>query len=1123
MSSEAAIALVVLAAIATAPGSQPDPLTPILNIRPAAIRDAALSPDGRLVAIAASNLTLWDARTGTFLRPILDRPCVAVRFVNQHRLFAMGVDWAAVIDVQGPPKLKDLPFGRADPTYLSHFSIHPAVSPDGQWVAAGWTHGAIMEPSGSLTYVSFLKLWQLSTGRLVAEARPQMWLRKASLAISPDGRFLAIVADTQTAADAEKKLAVHLFTIPDLRHKKSIPLPWPGRQWTPLLFTSAKYASENMIVLTCLLQPGVVIADIDLTTGRVRPWPSLPDSRRVQRAWLVSSDSALLSYSDGARIARKDGVVQYFPSQLRSISRLCSVQGTSATVLVPGGHLLVLNLRTARVATTVGAVPHCPVLIEWSQPDGLFCAYLPPRCAALWSLRTPGLSRTLDLDYDFLTLSASAAGRSAKAAMLSTRGQLLTLPGHRLLSTLELPDLPSSAAIGRLNTGLLAAASLGCKVRVYGRQSKRPLATFSPHHPSAEAEFVFPGPLLLVPDERLVCFGCDWNQGGVASGLAVANGWRMLWVAAESKVEGLGLDKASGQLFFVGSSYVGAVRRDGQLAWTLDTPDGVRHVIAAAFLPRQKAFVIAAEDSHALWLFDIATRSFHRLATVPGLSEDPTYSHLAWPAVAVDPAEKRVALADWAGGCVTIYSLPDGRLLGQLFLVADFLAKPPSALLLTPQGYYAGSSDAARFVSWRVGHRLYPVGSFAARCYRPDLVARALAGHRVEPISVSQALHAPPSVQIIAPRDGQTIAPDADQLRLEIVVTASGRIARVEVYVNGRRVSVEVERGIALSAKGIALSAKDMPEGHNRAIRFAGVVPLPADQALCLSVSACDVAGYRSPPARVWLYRSAAQAARGKLYVLAVGVSKYRNSRYNLRYAAGDAAAVAEALRTQAPHPYSQVVCKLLVDEQATANALRDALASLRHSAGTDDTVVLFLSGHGLRAPDGHYLFATHDTDLTRPHESTLPWSELRDALRLIKARQIVVLIDTCHSGAALGSRLVGTHWLAEQLAIGTGALVFAASSAGEASLESDQWGHGAFAKAILDLLHGSLGVQGPIGPVDLMYHVCRRVRELTNGMQRPTIPLLTNFPTDLTIFAASAHPAGSGRANPTIGSTQAS
>jgi hypothetical protein len=56
----------------------------------------------------------------------------------------------------------------------------------------------------------------------------------------------------------------------------------------------------------------------------------------------------------------------------------------------------------------------------------------------------------------------------------------------------------------------------------------------------------------------------------------------------------------------------------------------------------------------------------------------------------------------------------------------DALKSKPEWIAYTPEGYYTGSENAARYIRWRVGDKLLPAEAYAKEFHRPDLVQKAL-------------------------------------------------------------------------------------------------------------------------------------------------------------------------------------------------------------------------------------------------------------------------------------------------------------------------------------------------------------------------------------------------------------
>src|SRR5262249_29882465 len=98
------------------------------------------------------------------------------------------------------------------------------------------------------------------------------------------------------------------------------------------------------------------------------------------------------------------------------------------------------------------------------------------------------------------------------------------------------------------------------------------------------------------------------------------------------------------------------------------------------------------------------------------------------------------------------------------------------------------------------------------------------------------------------------------------------------------------------------------------------------------------------------LRRPAAEKNRGSLRVLAIGIGAYEHLP-KLRFAAADALELGEALKAQAGEGklYSGADLAVLTDADATLARIRQALDQLVANARPGDTLILALSGHGLK------------------------------------------------------------------------------------------------------------------------------------------------------------------------------
>jgi len=163
--------------------------------------------------------------------------------------------------------------------------------------------------------------------------------------------------------------------------------------------------------------------------------------------------------------------------------------------------------------------------------------------------------------------------------------------------------------------------------------------------------------------------------------------------------------------------------------------------------------------------------------------------------------------------------------------------------------------------------------------------------------------------------------------------------------------------------------------------------------------------------------------AEGRKVVVVVGIDRYR-AWPTLNNAVSDAKG---ALRVFLRLGFEQAM-EPLIDEAATADAIRRLATDELASLGSDDSLVLFVAGHGhtrTRTLQGGPVQTGYiiPVDGDHPEGHTATWlrldSWLSDVARL-PARHILVILDACHSGIALGSLIKwrggGDAWRGDSL-----------------------------------------------------------------------------------------------------------
>ena len=492
----------------------------------------------------------------------------------------------------------------------------------------------------------------------------------------------------------------------------------------------------------------------------------------------------------------------------------------------------------------------------------------------------------------------------------------------------------------------------------------------------------------------------------------------------------------------------------------------------------------------------------------------------------VSPDGKHLITAD-AEGFVNVWSPKLGKLL---FRIAPDLSGGPVFFL--PSGEYAGDAAVFRQLGFRQSSRAYPFEQFDLRLNRPDIVldrlgapeeavaiAKQLREKRLKRMGVTEEMLKPdfhvPELEIVGDVPATT---DAGEISLVIQATDSKYpLERLKVYVNN--VPVNGRDGESLRDQNAQSLERTIPiklaAGRNK-----------------IQVSVLNNAGAES------LYANAevnctAQRPKPTLYAVALGVSEYSNSDWNLKYAAKDARDVLTRLKSKAGDSYGEVKELLLTDKEVTKESIAK-IKDFLSSATIDDTVLMFVAGHGLLDSKYDYYFGTTDIDFNNPADKGIAFEEFDDLLADLPSLKKSLLIDTCHAGeldeeektllasaggvsAALPTangvavRSIGTRgmnvkavegargaseWydrlqgLFVDLRRGSGSTILSSSAGAEYALESSEQQNGLFTYAVLEALDGKkdadINRDGSIEMSELGEYVKKRVSELTNNKQTP-------------------------------------
>src|SRR5919112_6118943 len=138
------------------------------------------------------------------------------------------------------------------------------------------------------------------------------------------------------------------------------------------------------------------------------------------------------------------------------------------------------------------------------------------------------------------------------------------------------------------------------------------------------------------------------------------------------------------------------------------------------------------------------------------------------------------------------------------------------------------------------------------------------------------------------------------------------------------------------------------------------------------------------------------EALRGRRRALLIANGRYQDPQLRrLRSPTGDVQALRDVLGDPRIGDFD---VSSIVDQET--QKIQQAIERFFADAGLHDLLTLYISGHGLLAPDGGLYFATPSTTLDLLLSTAVDSRFVARTMHDCRARRIVLILDCCHSGA---------------------------------------------------------------------------------------------------------------------------
>lgn len=1015
---------------------------------------AAYSPDGRFIVTCGGDAVLWDAGTGQEIR----------RFVGH----SSGVNTAS-------------------------------FSPDGRFVLT----------AGSLDKTA--RLWDPATGREVKRITTPGEVRWAEY--SPDGRFilttgkgLVIIWNAATGRQVRQLVGHTTFVsqgkfTTDGRFILTGSLDRTARLWDATTGVEVKrftHGATNYegITAVALSRDGGYMLTGGGVSKTVKLWEAA--SGRLVRTfvtvnWIDSVEfspddrTILIGGNNNTRDDESPGLWDVTTGQ--EIRRFSGHEtgGVRSVSFSPDGRLVLTGGRDGTARTWEAATGR-----EVQRFDGY---------------ATPVNSVACSPDGRFLAVSSE--DKSVRIWEIASGQEIRRLRGHstRVNAVAFSPDskflLTGTAGLRGDNTARLWNVSTGEEIRrfTYG------------------TEFVSMWRVAYAPDGRSVFTATQDSMGYEYPALLwdIATG-RQVWrtTAHQGAVSSVAYSPDS-QFVLTGGYDQIVIMWDaatGREVKRFNRPD--RTVVASptylSLSPDGRQ--LATSNDLTIYLWDVATgkeiRRWKALDHVATLVFSPDGHSLIsgglsspqmWD-VATGREIKRFGSRDWIQ---SFDFLRDGRFLltsqAQSVLISDVATgrelcrlislKGESWVVVTPEGRFDTSDlEEIKGLHWVMPDdpfKALPLEVFMRDYYEPRLLPRLLAGESFKPLRALADLNRAQPIVAITGFKQEPAAPNTVSVTVEVSGT-TGEFQR-----SGKKVAVEsgvYDLQLFRDGQLVAYAPKNggqvrMEQGRKTVFTFDGIkLPRRSDlKQVEFSAYAFNSDRVKSATDRkvMHIVRPPVQA-RGRAYLISVGVNAYEQADFDLSFAANDARRIQQVFAQKLPSTgeYDEIVQVPLISDyqmrggqrvitedlatKANVKAVFDLLSGKKVApeiakripnadklleATPDDLVLVSFSCHGFADDNGDFYFVPYDTGKV-PEQAVTPAliarcissDELSQWLRDVDAGEMVMIADACHSAATvdtagfkpgpMGSRGLG------QLAYNKRMRILTSTQADDVALESE-------------------------------------------------------------------------------------
>ena len=497
--------------------------------------------------------------------------------------------------------------------------------------------------------------------------------------------------------------------------------------------------------------------------------------------------------------------------------------------------------------------------------------------------------------------------------------------------------------------------------------------------------------------------------------------------------------------------------------------------------------------------------------------------HIAPVNIATISKDERLILSGSYDGSAKLWDINTGKEIAQFIAFAD-----GEWVVITPEGYYSSSLNGHKYVNVKLGKNVYTIEQFYDVFYRPDIVSAKLKGEDISgliTLTIDEAIKNPPPTVEITSLPAVTDKPEV-KVCYQVKSTGGG-IGEVRIFHNGKLVysdgfyreistissskklaSVSGKeiydqiRGIKITEKEKASPIKSSPKGE--ILEECRLIDATAGEN-GISIAAFNSQNTVQSLMKTKSFKANIISDEPHLYILSIGIDKYKDDKINLKFAAKDALDMANKLKNQSATIYNpaHVHIEVLINEKATKTNIISKINEMAQKIKPADSFILFVAGHGVLLENQYYMLI-HDFNGDLNERALISSNEIIEMSKKIKSLSQLLIFDTCHAGGV--DYIVSGLYDARMsvLAKKMGLHIYASASSLEQALDGYK-GNGLFTYTLLDGLsnkkEADVNRDKKISIKELGEYSKNATIEISQKLGHTQTPFIINFGMDRWVY----------------------